>query len=110
MIHFGGPVETDVAIALIHGGEGESLPLVGVSLGDVSTAHPVAEGARIYAGYTGWGPGQLEAEVSEGSWYVIEALASDPFDSPDGQWEKVLRRQGGTLAIVANFPLDATLN
>lgn len=68
-------------------------------------------GMRVFAGYAGWGPGQLEAEIAEGDWYV---LASDPADlvtpAPDALWRRVLRRQGGAMAIISTFPEDPSLN
>jgi len=66
---------------------------------------------RVFAGYAGWGPGQLEEEIAGGSWLTFQALPSDPFtDRPDDMWSMVLRRQGGMYAAVALFPTDPTLN
>jgi putative transcriptional regulator len=64
----------------------------------------------IYSGYSGWGSGQLEAEIDEGSWYVVPAQPDDPFDDPGNMWPAVLRRQGGLLAVVSTYPLDPILN
>jgi putative transcriptional regulator len=67
--------------------------------------------ARIFAGYAGWGEGQLEAEIAMGSWYVEPALPSDVFASdPDGLWSDVLTRMGPRYALVATMPLDPSLN
>jgi putative transcriptional regulator len=72
---------------------------------------PRVSGMRIFAGYAGWAAGQLEAEVSEGSWYVVDGEARDAFvDDPASLWRDVLRRQGGGLAYVASFPPDPSLN
>lgn len=66
---------------------------------------------RVFAGYAGWGPGQLATEVAAGAWYVVECEPSDPFSSrPEQLWRRVLRRQGGELAVVANCPRDPGLN
>ena len=66
---------------------------------------------RIFAGYAGWGAGQLEAELAEDSWYVVPADPSDAFSSePDGLWRAVLRRQPGELAFVSTRPDDPTMN
>ncbi len=68
-------------------------------------------GLRVYVGYAGWSPGQLEAEIAEGAWYVIEAEPGDVFAAdPDALWRQVLRRQDGDLAFVATYPDDPTLN
>ena len=75
---------------------------------------PLAEsivGARLFSGYAGWDSGQLEAEIEEGSWYVVSARAPDLVSAdPEGLWRRVLRRQGGALAVVAGFPSDPTMN
>ena len=66
---------------------------------------------RVYAGYAGWAPGQLKAEIDEGAWYVISAEPSDVFAAePSGLWSTVLRRQGGEMAFTATFPDDPDLN
>lgn len=72
---------------------------------------PAINRLRVYAGYAGWGPGQLRAEIDEGAWYVLSAEPSDPFaDEPEGLWASVLRRQGGEMAFTATFPDDPGLN
>lgn len=68
-------------------------------------------GIRVFAGYSGWSPGQVEEEIASGSWFVLDALPGDPFvDRPDDLWPMVLRRQGGIMAAVAHFPPDVALN
>ncbi|MEV4438365.1 YqgE/AlgH family protein [Streptomyces sp. NPDC049577] len=66
---------------------------------------------RIFAGYAGWGPGQLEDELVEGAWYVVESEPGD-VSSPDPRrlWRAVLRRQRNELAMVATYPDDPSLN
>ena len=72
---------------------------------------PGVTGLRVFAGHSGWVGGQLEAEVASGDWYVLPA---DPDDAvtpvPESLWRRVLRRQGGSLAIVSTFPEDPRLN
>lgn len=68
-------------------------------------------GIRVFAGYSGWGSGQLEEEIAGGSWFVLDALPGDAFvDRPDDLWPMVLRRQGGMMSAVAHFPPDVALN
>jgi putative transcriptional regulator len=72
---------------------------------------PAINRLRVYAGYAGWGPGQLQAEIEEGAWYVLSAEPSDAFaGEPEGLWASVLRRQGGEMAFTATFPDDPSLN
>ena len=48
---------------------------------------------RIYIGYAGWGPGQLERETLQGSWHVFTADTAAVFDpEPDSLWQRQLRR------------------
>ena len=54
---------------------------------------------RVFAGYAGWGSGQLEGEIGEGAWYVVDAEPADAFtDDPEHLWRDVLARQPGELA------------
>jgi putative transcriptional regulator len=110
-VHFGGPVEPQVAIGLATGHVGEPSGVPGLSIVDLEGSPAPDLGAvRIYSGYAGWDAGQLEAEIAEGSWYVVPAAPDDPFDRPEGQWERILRRQRGHLALVSTFPDDVSLN
>ncbi|WP_103888104.1 YqgE/AlgH family protein [Actinacidiphila yanglinensis] len=66
---------------------------------------------RIFAGYSGWGPGQLEKELADGAWYVVESEPGDVSSpAPERMWRAVLRRQRGKLAMVATYPDDPSLN
>lgn len=110
-VNYGGPVEPAVAIglALTRSGLGTGVP--GLSMVDLAgppgdTQTPV----RIYSGYAGWSPNQLEAEIAGGSWYIAQASPDDPFDQSDGQWRRVLRRQPGFLSVVSTYPDDIELN
>ncbi len=110
-VHFGGPVDPRIAIGLATGQIGEPTGVPGLSIVDLETSPgPELAAVRIYSGYAGWGQGQLEAEIAEGSWYVVPAAPDDPFDRPEGQWSRVLRRQKGHLALVSTFPDDVDLN
>ena len=66
---------------------------------------------RLFAGYSGWGVGQLEAELDEASWIVVDAETDDAFaDDPDELWRTVLHRKGGPFSLMENMPFDPGLN
>jgi putative transcriptional regulator len=66
---------------------------------------------RLFAGYSGWGGGQLEAELDEASWIVVDALPDDAFaDDPEELWRAVLHRKGGPFSLMENMPFDPGLN
>lgn len=68
-------------------------------------------GMRVFTGYSGWGPGQLEEEIEAGAWFVIEGEEADVLSpEPDRLWERILRRQGGWMAVLARHPVDSSLN
>ncbi len=120
----GGPVGRDSALALAarSGGRGEEdEPLGfrhvsgGIGLVDLDSPAELVAGLvtsmRVFAGYAGWGSDQLEAEIDDGSWFVVDAELGDlADDDPERLWERVLRRQPPPLAIVATFPDDPSLN
>jgi putative transcriptional regulator len=67
--------------------------------------------ARLFAGYTGWGPGQLEDEIGEDSWIVEPAAPADVFtEDPDHLWEDVLRRKGRRFDLLRTMPVDPSMN
>jgi putative transcriptional regulator len=66
---------------------------------------------RLFAGYSGWGNGQLEAELEEASWIVVDALTDDAFaDDPEELWRTVLHRKGGPFELMIDMPFDPGLN
>ncbi|GAA0605651.1 YqgE/AlgH family protein [Sporichthya brevicatena] len=66
---------------------------------------------RIFAGYAGWGAGQLDSELSQGAWVVADSLPGDAFSPrPERLWGDVLRRQPGDLRLLATCPADPSLN
>ena len=117
----GGPVQPESAICLARvRPQGKRVAGFHPVTGTVGTVDLSADpdrlrdsvaGIRVFAGYSGWSPGQLEDEITAGSWFVFDALPGDPFmNRPDDLWAMVLRRQGGILAAVAHFPSDVALN
>lgn len=66
---------------------------------------------RIFAGYAGWGPGQLERELGDGMWHVLPTSPADVFDpEPTTLWRRILRRQGGDLALLSAWTPTPELN
>jgi len=66
---------------------------------------------RLFVGYSGWGAGQLEDELSRGMWIVVEGTPEDVFDpDPENLWRTVLGRQRDPRQWLANFPLEPSLN
>ena len=56
---------------------------------------PAITSLRVYAGYSGWSPGQLEAEIDEGAWYVLppsRATSSPPTPTASGARSCAARR------------------
>jgi putative transcriptional regulator len=126
----GGPVALDSALGLaLVPGEGDDEPLgwrrvagrIGLVDLDVPPEVLAAEVTRlrIFAGYSGWSAGQLEDELAEGAWYVVAARLGDGraddggdafTERPEELWRRVLRRQGGDLAMVSTYLDDPSLN
>jgi len=115
----GGPVGMDSALAL--GLVADASPPAGwrrmagrVGLVDLDGPVPAGgslAGLRVFAGYAGWGPEQLEAELAEGAWLVVDARDSDLISpSPETLWREVLRRQDDDLRFWTTFPEDPSLN
>lgn len=66
---------------------------------------------RFFLGYSGWSPGQLGNEVSQGGWILSESNEEAVFDTAEtAVWGKSLRQMGGTFAVLANFPDHPSLN
>jgi putative transcriptional regulator len=95
----------------IHGTLGAVGPLATVDLTSDPDDIDGIELLRVFVGYAGWAPGQLDAELAEQAWVVAEAQPADLWSAdPEGLWGRVLRRQGGTTAWLAVHPIDASTN
>jgi putative transcriptional regulator len=111
LVRIGGPVSPDSVVVLGEFSEpAESPKLVFADVGVVDPGEEAAlRRARVYAGHSGWSPGQLESELEREAWLVEPAEPEDPFTDQD-LWPVVLRRRGGEYALLARMPEDPSLN
>jgi putative transcriptional regulator len=64
---------------------------------------------RVFAGYAGWGAGQLDGELEQEAWIIEDAYPDDPFGEGD-LWAEVLARKGGEYALLSRMPADPSVN
>jgi putative transcriptional regulator len=122
VFHVGGPCEADTALCLglAAGGaeDGDGLRRV---CGDVHLVDLDADpdevgdrltGLRVFAGYAGWSPGQLAAELAEGAWACVAGTAGDVLSRASGPalWRRVMGRQTGRLGVLSTAPADPSVN
>jgi putative transcriptional regulator len=121
VVFVGGPVQPDAAIGLgrraADDGEPDGFAALFGDLGTVDLERapvdiaPPVDRVRVFAGYAGWGPGQLEGELAVSGWFVVDAEPSDPWSrDPTEMWRAVLRRQRGQERMFADFPFDPATN
>lgn len=115
-VFVGGPVEPTALMVLAEFDDLEDAasPIIG-RLGfmpaDAEPSDLSIQRLRIFAGYSGWSSGQLEAELAEPAWLVVDADPDDAFaEDPDELWRTVLRRHGGPLTLMEQMPFDPSLN
>jgi len=113
----GGPVQPDAVLVLgeFVDPDDAAVPLFGglgfPSLEEPEDVLPATTRRRVFAGYAGWGAGQLEGELERDDWILEPALPDDAFtDDPEQLWRDVLRRKGGVYELVARMPEDPSLN
>ncbi|MDE3131321.1 MAG: YqgE/AlgH family protein [Acidobacteriota bacterium] len=114
----GGPVSQSAVIVLADFEDPEVAALIAFgTVGVLAGGTPTDElgtglrRARVFAGHSGWGPGQLDGELDRGDWILEPARYADAFaDDPTELWPLVLARKGGSYALVARMPLDPSLN
>jgi putative transcriptional regulator len=115
-VFVGGPVQPDAFMVLaqfddISQAAAPIMDGVGFMPADAEPEQLAIRRVRLFAGYSGWGSGQLEAELGEDSWIVVEAVVDDAFaDDPDELWRVVLHRKGGAFSLMENMPFDPGLN
>ncbi len=117
-VFLGGPVSERSVIFLCEFLDASSAGLlvlgnVGFPSADVEVEQIVDSSARrrLFAGYAGWGAGQLESELERGDWITHSPILDDLFgDAPEDLWGTVLTRMGGNYALIARMPLDPSVN
>lgn len=117
-LYIGGPVQPNAVVLLAEFSRPEAaawIVVADVGLASADTDLDELEDAvrrgRFYAGYSGWGPGQLELEMELDSWIVEPPLPAELFpDDPESLWSDVLERKGGSYALVSRMPVDPSLN
>jgi putative transcriptional regulator len=108
-LHVGGPVEPDGVIGLARADSPTGWRAVDLA---VDPADQDLDGeVRLFLGYAGWGPGQLDDELLHDAWIVLDAEPGDAFHpDPTTLWRNVLARQRGRVRWMANFPDDVSRN
>lgn len=114
----GGPVQPSSVIVLAEFEDASDAALVAFDdVGVLATGDsPETLGAgvrtgRAFVGHSGWGPGQLDAELERGDWILEPAQRDDAFSAAPGElWFEVLTRKGGSYALIARMPPDPSLN
>jgi putative transcriptional regulator len=117
-LFIGGPVQPQAVVLLAEFSDPDAaawIVVADVGLAsadtDVEELAPAVRRGRFYAGYSGWGPGQLEAELELDSWIVEPPLPNELFpDDPETLWQDVLERKGGQYALISRMPEDPSLN
>jgi len=117
-VFIGGPVQPKALVVLAEFSEPDAAAwIVAADVGFVAAEtegerleNAVRRG-RVYAGYSGWGAGQLESELDEEAWIVEAPLPGELFpEDPQTLWHDVLERKGGQFALLARMPEDPSLN
>ncbi len=118
-VYVGGPVQPEAVLVLAQFDDLSSAAAVvagdvGFAAGDrdLELLADTTRKARVFAGYAGWGPGQLELELEEESWLVEPSTGVDLFPAPgDDLFASVLRRKGDTThQVLALMPTDPSQN
>jgi putative transcriptional regulator len=110
-LHIGGPVQPNAVTAVgEHADPAEATKLIVGAVGMVDLDRvPELTRVRVFAGYAGWGPGQLDDELEAEAWILEPAHPDDSFGEED-LWARVLGRKGGEFALLARMPADPSLN
>jgi putative transcriptional regulator len=115
-VFVGGPVQPEafMVLAEFEDVDEAAAPIIdglGFMPADAEPGDLAIKRLRLFAGYSGWGSGQLEDELEDDSWIVVDAAADDAFaDDPDVLWRTVLQRKGGAFSLMENMPFDPGLN
>jgi len=117
-VFIGGPVQPQALVVLAEFSDPDAAAWIVVAdVGfvaadtDPDELDPAIRRGRVYAGYSGWGQGQLEVELEQDSWIVEPPLPAELFpDDPAALWSAVLARKGGEYALISRMPEDPSVN
>jgi putative transcriptional regulator len=115
-VFVGGPVQPEafMVLAEFEDVDEAAAPIIaglGFMPADAEPGDLAIKRLRLFAGYSGWGSGQLEDELEEDSWIVVDAPAEDAVpDHTDLLLRKVQQRKGGPFSLMENMPFDPGLN
>ncbi len=117
-VYVGGPVQESAVLVLAEFDDPDDAAMLVVDDvgfvpgdGDFQLLAGSTRRARVFAGYAGWGPGQLEDELEDASWIVESGPGRDIFTEPEEDlWGAVLRGKGGIYRVVAMMPDDPSSN
>ncbi|HJT62253.1 MAG TPA: YqgE/AlgH family protein [Burkholderiales bacterium] len=108
-LYSGGPVMREVMVALFRAEAAPQAPAFPVLKGVYLTMHPqnieplVAQRAgnyRLYRGFSGWAPGQLDSEMQREGWYLLPANTELLFrKDTTGMWDELVRKARGRVAL-----------
>jgi len=78
---------------------------------DIGESFSSTQKIRLFAGYAGWSPGQLEEEMKRKAWLTHPASLDLIFDTDPAQlWQLILRQKGGKYKLLSQMPEDLSLN
>jgi putative transcriptional regulator len=118
-LYLGGPVQTSALSYLL---SDVFLPdanvMPNLSLGhsleelvDLGQSFATTQQIRLFAGYAGWSPGQLESELKRKAWLTHPASVDLVFrDDPTDLWNEILRVKGWKYRLIGSAPEDLSLN
>lgn len=113
----GGPVQPEAAVVVAEFEDPSKAQVIAVGAvgflpeeADLDEIGTIVR-ARVFAGYAGWGAGQLEVELAQEAWLVAPAEPDDVFlEEPERLWERALARLGPGFALMRTMPEDPSLN
>src|SRR6185437_8865450 len=118
-LYLGGPVQTS-ALSFLHSdtflSDANVIPNLALghsleTLTEIAESFSATRKVKMFAGYSGWGPGQLEGEMARDAWLTFPASLELILDTePATLWQKVLHAMGPKYKLLAQMPEDLSLN